>query len=126
MLTHHAEGYISSTIFRVWDLPSDEAVKLCCRRIQLSKCVLAGKTLARDNHAYFYAPSKPYLATPLITPDYHPGPLFLPCFLPSSLFQTSSNDNLPFLSENLLPPASSLGTSLLPSFSVSVDFKMII
>jgi hypothetical protein len=48
VLTRHAEGYISSTIFRVRGLPSDEAVKLCCRRIRLSECVLAGETLAQD------------------------------------------------------------------------------
>jgi hypothetical protein len=49
MLTRHTEGYISSTIFRVRGLPPNEAIKLCCRRIRLSECVLAGEKLARDS-----------------------------------------------------------------------------
>ena len=49
MLTRRVEGYISKAIFQVRGLPSDETVKLYCRRIRLCECVLAGKTLARDN-----------------------------------------------------------------------------
>ena len=41
VLKRHAEGYISSTIFRGLGLPSLRSNKACCRRIRLSECVLA-------------------------------------------------------------------------------------
>ena len=43
VLKRHAEGYISSTIFRGLGLPSLRSNKACCRRIRLSECVLAGE-----------------------------------------------------------------------------------
>ena len=43
VLKRHAEGYISSTIFRGLGLPSLRSNKACRRRIQLSECVLAGE-----------------------------------------------------------------------------------
>jgi hypothetical protein len=43
VLKRHAEGYISSTIFRGLGLPSLRSNKACRRRIRLSECVLAGK-----------------------------------------------------------------------------------
>ena len=43
VLKRHAEGYISSTIFRGLGLPSLRSNKACRRRIRLSECVLAGE-----------------------------------------------------------------------------------
>jgi hypothetical protein len=43
VLKHHAEGYISSTIFWGLGLLSLRSNKACHRRIQLSECVLAGE-----------------------------------------------------------------------------------
>ena len=40
VLKRHAEGYISSTIFRGLGLPSLRSNKACRRRIRLSECVL--------------------------------------------------------------------------------------
>jgi hypothetical protein len=43
LLKRHAEGYISSTIFRGLGLPSLRSNKAFHRRIQLSECVLASE-----------------------------------------------------------------------------------
>jgi hypothetical protein len=43
VLKCHAEGYISSTIFRGLGLPPLRSNKACCRRIRFSECVLAGE-----------------------------------------------------------------------------------
>ena len=43
VLKCHAEGYISSTIFRGLGLPSLRINKSCHRRIRLSECVLVGE-----------------------------------------------------------------------------------
>ena len=51
VLKRHAEGYISSTIFRGLGLPSLRSNKACRRRIRLSECVLAGEN---DSSGHFY------------------------------------------------------------------------